>query len=83
MFQPHLVDVEQPGVAGKQLLHVPEQCSTPPRDAFLYHPIRSGRRPNRTIQTRRPLWWFKYVPRVTLPSGEGDEAAVPHTGTQR
>jgi hypothetical protein len=85
MFQPHLIDIEQPGVAGKQPLPIFKLDAKHPlhRNALLHHPIRAGRYPNGTVQTRRPLRRFKYVPRATVPFRKGDETVVPHTGTQR
>ena len=79
MFQPHLVDIEQPGVAGTSLpfplIHHSLQHSQR-RNAIPNNPNRPRRRPHGALQTRRPLRWIKHVPRSSEQVGEGDEAAL-------
>lgn len=60
MFQPHLVDVEQPGVAGMTplLFSIASQISPESRDALRNNPSRVGRYPYRTLQTHRTLRRF-------------------------
>ena len=43
-----------------------EAQAVPHRDALLHYPVRCSRYPNGTVQTRRPLRWFKHVSRTTL-----------------
>jgi hypothetical protein len=80
MFQPHLVDIEQPGVAGtflpvhSPLLYPTEHAQR--RDVIPSNPNCPRRRPHGALQTRRPLRWIKYVPRSSEQVGEGDEAAL-------
>ena len=55
MFQPHLVDVEQPGVAGKQPLPLTSaRCPTSPHTEMLFSTIQSA-----AVDTRAEL--YKHV----------------------
>jgi hypothetical protein len=85
MMQPHLVDVEQPGMAGS--CHIP-RVAMPHltlsfyRTPFPDYPSGSSGYPNRALQAHRLVRRFKHVPRSPVEIREGDEAAVPDEGSR-
>lgn len=90
MFQPHLVDVEQPGVAGESISAA--RCHiVPGYESFLLivrtslpdHSASGSRHPCRALQAYRAVWGFFNVPWIPIPAGEGDEAAVSDASTRR
>ncbi len=84
MFQPHLIDVEQPGVAGNSLYHLHHSFVNTLDVEMLFQTIQAAAvdGPLRALQARRSLWRIEHVPRTSQQARERDEAALSCRGAQ-